>query len=231
MLNALVDDAQGVPEAFQKELEQWFNQEMDRLSGWYKRRTQLFLLLFGALLAMLLNVDAVLVTRTLWNDPTVRAAVVAQAQQAATASTVPPTTAARAASAASAASTTATTSGTTTTTTPTSTTSATTTTTSCPAGASGGSATTTTSDPLDCLANRVQTLRSLQLPIGWPAWPWHWSSSYRGGDPRFPHHPGAVALKLFGLLVTALAAAQGGPFWFDLLGRLINLKATGPPAG
>ena len=216
LLSALLDDACGMPDAFLERLRQWFDEEMDRLSGWYKRRTKLFLLLFGGLLAVLLNVDAVLVTRTLWNDPTVRAAVVAQAQQQASTSTVPattvpattvaPTTVARAAPP------------------------ATTPTTSCPAATGGGSASTTTADPLDCLASRVQTLRSLQLPIGWPGWPWHWAAAYRGSDPRFPHQPGAAALKLFGLVVTALAAAQGGPFWFDLLGRLVNLKLTGPPA-
>jgi hypothetical protein len=35
-------------------------------------------------------------------------------------------------------------------------------------------------------------------------------------------------LKTLGLIITALAAMQGGPFWFDLLGRLINLRLTGP---
>jgi hypothetical protein len=36
-------------------------------------------------------------------------------------------------------------------------------------------------------------------------------------------------LKTLGLIITALAAMQGGPFWFDLLGKLINLRLTGPP--
>src|SRR6185503_19665185 len=31
------------------------------------------------------------------------------------------------------------------------------------------------------------------------------------------------ALKLFGILLTAMAARQGAPFWFDILKRLVNV--------
>jgi hypothetical protein len=37
-----------------------------------------------------------------------------------------------------------------------------------------------------------------------------------------------LALKIAGCLLTALAASIGAPFWFDLFGRLVNLRATGP---
>jgi hypothetical protein len=33
--------------------------------------------------------------------------------------------------------------------------------------------------------------------------------------------------KLAGIFITALAAMQGAPFWFDLLKRLVNLRGTG----
>lgn len=36
------------------------------------------------------------------------------------------------------------------------------------------------------------------------------------------------ALKVLGWLATALAVSLGAPFWFDLLGRLLNLRAAGP---
>lgn len=35
------------------------------------------------------------------------------------------------------------------------------------------------------------------------------------------------AVKIFGILLTALAARQGAPFWFDLLKKLVNVRATG----
>jgi hypothetical protein len=33
--------------------------------------------------------------------------------------------------------------------------------------------------------------------------------------------------KLFGIVLTAVAARQGAPFWFDVLKRAVNLRATG----
>jgi len=41
-----------------------------------------------------------------------------------------------------------------------------------------------------------------------------------------------LLFKLMGFVMTALAVSLGAPFWFDLLGRLVNLRATGarPPA-
>jgi hypothetical protein len=35
------------------------------------------------------------------------------------------------------------------------------------------------------------------------------------------------ALKIFGILITGIAAAQGAPFWFDVLKKLINIRMTG----
>ena len=35
-------------------------------------------------------------------------------------------------------------------------------------------------------------------------------------------------LKFFGLLISGVAAAQGAPFWFDMLKRLINMRSSGP---
>ena len=35
-------------------------------------------------------------------------------------------------------------------------------------------------------------------------------------------------LKFFGLIISGVAAAQGAPFWFDMLKRLINIRSTGP---
>jgi hypothetical protein len=32
---------------------------------------------------------------------------------------------------------------------------------------------------------------------------------------------------VLGILLTALAARQGAPFWFDVLKRVVNLRGTG----
>jgi hypothetical protein len=52
--------------------------------------------------------------------------------------------------------------------------------------------------------------------------------------PRAMHQPAWsrdwllwLVCKLLGCLMTALAISLGAPFWFDLLGRVVNLRATG----
>jgi hypothetical protein len=61
-------------------LEAWFNSAMDRVSGWYKRRTQLYLFAIGFLVAAGLNLDTINVTRHLIEDKSFRDLVVAQAE-------------------------------------------------------------------------------------------------------------------------------------------------------
>jgi hypothetical protein len=34
---------------------------------------------------------------------------------------------------------------------------------------------------------------------------------------------------IFGWLMTGVAVAMGAPFWFDILGKLINVRNTGKP--
>ena len=36
-----------------------------------------------------------------------------------------------------------------------------------------------------------------------------------------------IFLKLIGIFITAMAARQGAPFWFDILKRVVNLRGTG----
>jgi hypothetical protein len=75
-LLALAIDAKGDVTAFQRNLEQWFDDAMDRVSGWYKRYTQRALIVIGLLLAIALNVSSVRVARTLWLDRDARQAMV-----------------------------------------------------------------------------------------------------------------------------------------------------------
>jgi len=61
-------------------LEDWFNSQMDRVSGWYKRSTHVILLGIGLLSAIALNVDAVAITKHLYRNDAVREVIVAHAQ-------------------------------------------------------------------------------------------------------------------------------------------------------
>lgn len=78
-LLAMIDQAQGRLETFQRSVEDWFDAEMGRISGWYKRWAQAVLLVVGLVVAVLANIDTLSVTHTLWVDAPVRAAVVAEA--------------------------------------------------------------------------------------------------------------------------------------------------------
>jgi hypothetical protein len=61
-------------------IEGWFNDAMDRVSGWYKRRTQLWTILIALALTVIANADTIQIVRKLWTDPVLRAAVVEEAK-------------------------------------------------------------------------------------------------------------------------------------------------------
>jgi hypothetical protein len=61
-------------------IEGWFNDAMDRVSGWYKRRTQLWTIVIAAVLTVVANADTIQITRKLWTDPVLRSAVVEEAK-------------------------------------------------------------------------------------------------------------------------------------------------------
>lgn len=73
----------------QANVEAWYNGAMDRVSGWYKRRTQLWLLLLGLVAAAALNVNSITLARYLYHDEAARAALVASAQAGARDPTLP----------------------------------------------------------------------------------------------------------------------------------------------
>ena len=78
---ALSVDAKGDLKKLQTNLENWYNDSMDRASGWYKKNTQNVLLMVGLVLAVAFNVDSVQVGRALWLDRDARQGMVDQAQQ------------------------------------------------------------------------------------------------------------------------------------------------------
>lgn len=61
-------------------VEQWFNETMDRLSGVYKRRAQVVSFLVGITLALIVNLDSASITEALWREPTLRQALIKQAE-------------------------------------------------------------------------------------------------------------------------------------------------------
>jgi hypothetical protein len=61
-------------------VETWFDDSMDRLSGWYKRRAQSLAFFIGIGVAIVLNGDTLALAQQLWREPVLREALAAQAQ-------------------------------------------------------------------------------------------------------------------------------------------------------
>lgn len=61
---------------FRAAVERWFDREMERVTGWYKRQAQVILFAIGMVLAILLNASAVTAADNLWKDDGNRQALV-----------------------------------------------------------------------------------------------------------------------------------------------------------
>jgi hypothetical protein len=181
-------------------LESWFNDAMDRLSEMYKRRAQFIAFVIGILLALFLNVDSIRVATSLWREPTLRQAIIAQAQ---------------AYSASNA----------------------------CPGSSSA-------SGPLENIPALEKQLEALNIPFGWAI------SAFDTGGKQcslLPIKPGQILgfpgldeqqklvcfgitnlplgmngwlVKVLGMILTGMAAAQGAPFWFDVFKKILGLRNT-----
>jgi hypothetical protein len=83
ILVLLYDEAEGDARRFRAGVERWFDEGMERVSGWYRRRVQVALWVLALVVAFAVNADSVQFARTLWTDDAVREAVVQQADRAA----------------------------------------------------------------------------------------------------------------------------------------------------
>jgi hypothetical protein len=197
----LIDEATDNVQKFRKNIETWFNDAMDRVSGWYKRRTQVIILALAVLVAAVSNADTIHIAKALSNDPALRQAIVAQAQEFAkqgqalvvTQESIPAKETGKAGS-----------------------------------GIAGEEslserenpptspppATPSTGrvdSPSDRINDSIAKLGQLGIPLGWKAWPegWDWVN------------------KVIGLLITAFAVSLGAPFWFNILQKVAKIRAAG----
>jgi hypothetical protein len=71
MLTTLLEESQYNIERLKTNLEIWFNNGMERVGGWYKRKSQIIQLSLALVLAGILNIDSIHVARTLFavNSP------------------------------------------------------------------------------------------------------------------------------------------------------------------
>ena len=85
----LIDSAGGDIDQVRKNIERWYDNVMDRVSGWYKRRTQIIIAGLGLLIAVSMNVDTLAIVRYLNTNQTTRAVLVGQSQAYADAGSLP----------------------------------------------------------------------------------------------------------------------------------------------
>ena len=155
----------------QKNIEAWFKEYMDRVEGWYKRKTQVIVLVLGLALAAMLNADTLTLAEALSSDAALRNTIVEAAVKEI-----------------------------------------------------GSSTPNQPSD--DATVAQVVTLweklDQLNLPLGWVA-----ADANKQDLREVPSDPMGWADKILGLLITGLLISLGAPFWFDLLQRLVNVRAAG----
>ena len=179
-LKVCVNDAAGDLDALKSNLDKWFDDDMDRLSGIYKRYAQFVLFFIGLALAVALNVDTLKIVSVLQHNGQVRTAVADMAE----AFQKPPDNGATPAQ----------------------------------------------------LADVENAIASLPLPIGWTFCGSKTTTCEDAGDRRVlfgvvlaeSRSPWALVAELVGWLLTAIAISFGAPFWFDVLGQLINIRSVGP---
>lgn len=80
-LQTLLSEAQGDLDKLRTGVANWYDGSMDRLTGSYKRFTQLFTFIAGLALAIVFNVDAINIAKQLYDDPKARAEMTALASR------------------------------------------------------------------------------------------------------------------------------------------------------
>jgi hypothetical protein len=89
-LEALLKSAGDDVNAFQRSIEQWYDDHMARVTGWYKRHVRWVSLVIGAVLVVAVNVNAVTIARALYTDEALRESVVTTAVESSNCRQEPP---------------------------------------------------------------------------------------------------------------------------------------------
>ncbi len=217
-----------------QQITQWYANQMERTSGWYKASIQWRLLWMGLLVALLLNVDSIFLFQSLYRSPVLRQQLLPVAEAAAeqyaklktdssltdlqrayrTADSLKPII----------------------------------------KGKPNDTVTVALDkilvqlSKIDSINHKADSLReqlidkvqenadlvaSLSLPIGWrkESPPFSWFRKIEHPKGYFEKHQKAsfwnVISYLLGIAITALSLQFGAPFWFDVLMKLVNLRRAG----
>ena len=79
-LSAVLADSNETLTTNQQKIEAWYNECMDRVAGWYKRRTVLWIWILALIVTIYLNADSIRISEILWTNQAIRAAVIESAK-------------------------------------------------------------------------------------------------------------------------------------------------------
>ena len=211
----LWEAAGGQIDKFRSGLEAWFDSEMTRLSGFYRRSLRTIVLVLAIAVTLVFNVDAVALARDLWRNPGGRAALVAQADALTQAPPAGSTTTVAGTPPSSEAPTLQRLKE------------------QCEAAAARDGVVIDSVEKASeaygkvrtCIADALNELRGLDVidrgllvgPKGWAddMFPWYESS----GEAAYEWW-----LHLLGLALTIIALVVGAPYWFDIIKRLTGIR-------
>ena len=206
--------------------ETWFNESMDRLSGWYKRKATFLAFLIGLVLATFLNVDSILLVQHLWREPTVRKALAANATAFADSNSEIPILEIEDDKI----------------NTPVEYFNAQFEDLNIPLGWKFTSIQLKPGETCGWIAYGKSRLRGFYAEVPEAALGQNiGSESLVAPDPQaeenkvsacqqisnFPDTAAGIFLKISGIMLSAVAAAQGSPFWFDILKKVVNIRGSG----
>jgi len=80
-LLVFIDDAENNLNKFAENLGEWFDNAMQRVSGWYKRKAQLIILSLALVICVVFNADTLMIANSLSRDAAMRNAVVLAAEE------------------------------------------------------------------------------------------------------------------------------------------------------
>ncbi len=213
-LQALLMNGSDSVEMVEQKLEGWFSDSMDRVSGWYKNRVQVWTVIIASLITILVNADTIQIAQKLMINPALRDKIVADAKtaNASTAGQTAPTLTEQQKDDLS--------------------------------SLTGWTQEfrifhhlDACADPnlrganvaeADCRAESDQQVKVNPNPKFVAAWN---SNSFPGmslfSEIAFPWLWAVVPTHLAGWILTAIAASLGAPFWFDTLNKFMNVRAAG----
>lgn len=79
-LQMIFDVSKSDPDMFRSNVAEWYEESMDRVTGWYKRIVQRQTYVMAVLIVLILNLDSVQLINRLWSDSGFRTAAVEQAK-------------------------------------------------------------------------------------------------------------------------------------------------------